>query len=52
MMALFEVLDQAYRKGKDVAIEWHYDPENEMGLEYGQEFMEDLSVPFKLIPNS
>lgn len=49
LMDILDTLDQAAAKGRQVSINWHYHEENDMALEYGQEFKEDLShVRFSL----
>lgn len=50
MMMLFEKLEEAYEVGKTVTIRWYYDKENEIALECAEEFKEDLSLPFEIIP--
>lgn len=50
IMMLLEKLEQAYLAGKQVAIKWYYDVENEVALECAEEFKEDLEIPFGLIP--
>ena len=53
LMNLFDLLDAAAAKGKQVAINWHYESGNDSALEYGEEFKEDLdSVQFNLIENN
>ncbi|MCG8571736.1 MAG: DUF1987 domain-containing protein [Spirochaetes bacterium] len=46
---LFELLEKAYHNGRDVKINWYYDPENEIGYDCGEEFKEDLDLPFNVI---
>ena len=49
LLELFDQLEEAADKGHDVGIEWHYDPANERALETGEEFAEDLKIPFEFI---
>ena len=49
LLDLFDQLAEAAGNGRDVGISWHYDPANERALETGEEFAEDLKVPFELI---
>lgn len=49
LLELFDQLEEAADHGRDVRISWHYDPDNERALETGEEFAEDLKVPFELI---
>lgn len=49
LLDLLLVLDDHYRSGGIVAVEWHYDPAVEVMQEAGEEFGEDLALPFSLI---
>jgi hypothetical protein len=49
IMMLLDKFEEAYSKGKNVAINWHYDPENESSLECAEEFKDDLTLPFNLV---
>lgn len=49
LLDLFDQMEEAAGKGRDVRISWHYDPGNERALETGEEFAEDLKVPFELV---
>ena len=49
MLMLFDIIEQFYLNGKEININWYYHPENEMGLEYGEDFMEEVNVPFHII---
>ena len=49
-LMMLEKLDEAYRQGKKVAVRWQYDIDNESELECAEEFKEDLSLPFDIIP--
>ncbi|MDH4129191.1 MAG: DUF1987 domain-containing protein [Spirochaetota bacterium] len=45
-MILFDLLQES---GKQITVNWHYNYENEMILECGEEFKEDLTIPFNII---
>lgn len=49
LLDLFDQLEEAASNGRNVGIAWYYDPVNERALETGEEFAEDLKVPFELI---
>lgn len=49
LLDLFDQLEEAAANGRDVGISWYYDPANERALETGEEFAEDLKVPFELL---
>lgn len=49
-MTIFDLLQQAYEKGKDITVLWLCDMENETAIECGEEFKEDLvSLPFRIV---
>lgn len=46
----FDLLEEAHNNGKDVEVNWIYDPENEAALEAGEDFKEDFeSLRFNLV---
>lgn len=49
LLDLFDQMEEAAGKDRDVRISWYYDPGNERALETGEEFAEDLKIPFELI---
>lgn len=50
MIDMLEMLDTAHRDGRDVAVAWHYDRENDRALEMAEEFKEDVTLPFEILP--
>jgi len=50
MMDIFDLLEEAHGKGREVAVEWHYDARNERIAELADEFREDCSYPFAITP--
>ena len=46
---IFQTIEKFYNSGKKITVEWIYDPENEMALEYGNFFSERLEMPFTII---
>jgi hypothetical protein len=46
---MLEILEKAYRKGKDISIHWYYDPDNDEMSEVAEEFREDVTIPFQII---
>lgn len=51
IMMLIQRFEKAYEEGKKVCLNWYYDEENEIELECAEEFKEDASLPFYLIPS-
>ncbi|EXF46384.1 hypothetical protein BAY1663_01114 [Pseudomonas sp. BAY1663] len=49
MMDIFDLLEAAYRDGKNVAVNWYYDRRNERVVELAEEFKEDCSFPFSIL---
>lgn len=49
MFYIFDLLDEAFKDGKKVKIEWLYDTENEMARDTGEELLEDLTLPYSII---
>jgi hypothetical protein len=49
VLILLDQLDKAYKKGKNININWHYHKDNELAMEIGKEFKEDLNLPFNLV---
>jgi len=52
MMDIFDLLEEAHQQGRDVSVEWLYDPRNERIAELADEFREDCSYPFSITPES
>jgi hypothetical protein len=48
MMDIFDLLESAYRKARDVRVVWYYDHRNERVAELADEFREDCSFPFDI----
>lgn len=50
LATLFNTLQDAAMRERKIAVYWHYDEDNDISLEYGEEFREDLkSLPFHLV---
>ncbi|TDF97495.1 DUF1987 domain-containing protein [Paenibacillus piri] len=50
IMMLLEKLDQAHLAGKTVILNWYYSADNDSELECAEEFKEDMSLPFYILP--
>lgn len=48
MMDIFDLLEGAHGKGRDVRAVWFYDPRNERVAELAGEFREDCTFPFEI----
>jgi aspartate/glutamate racemase len=46
---LLELLEKAYKKGKDISIHWYYEPDNDEMEEVAEEFREGITIPFQII---
>ncbi len=49
LMDMLYMLEDAFNAGGDVSISWYYIARNRSMRECGEEFREDLSVPFNII---
>ena len=49
MMDIFDALEDAHGTGRQVAVAWHYDGDNERIAELAEEFKEDCTFPFEII---
>ncbi len=50
LMDLLDELEAGHRAGRSVTLNWYYDEENERALELADEFREDLTLPFHILP--
>ncbi len=49
-MNLFDMLDEAAANGRDIMVNWRYHVDNDIALECGEEFKEDVTaLHFKLL---
>lgn len=48
MMDIFDLLEESHGQGRDVAVTWFYDAENERVAELAGEFKEDCTFPFEI----
>ncbi len=51
MMDIFDLLEAAHLKGRAVSVNWYYDPRNERVIELAEEFKEDCTFSFMIIPD-
>jgi hypothetical protein len=50
MMDIFDLLEDAHRRSRAVGVVWYYDHRNERVRELAEEFAEDCSFPFEILP--
>ena len=50
MMDIFDLLEDAHRRARAVAVVWYYDHRNERVRELAEEFAEDCTFPFAILP--
>lgn len=48
MMDIFDLLEDAHGRGRQVGVQWFYDPRNERVVDLADEFREDCSFPFEI----
>jgi hypothetical protein len=50
LLNIFDLLDAAATRGREIAVNWKYDPADDDNREFGEEFKEDLhGVRFNLV---
>ncbi|EKQ51643.1 MULTISPECIES: DUF1987 domain-containing protein [unclassified Clostridium] len=49
LIILFDKLNENYKNGKNVIINWYYDEDNGFDYDMGQDFSMDIDVPFNFI---
>lgn len=49
MFYIFDILEEAYGKGKDIRINWIYHKDNEMSKETGEELLMDFDLPYSIV---
>jgi len=50
LMDILDLMEDAFKAGTAVKVDWVYDEENDRSLEMAEEFQEDLSLPFHAMP--
>lgn len=50
IMNILDILDGIYQQGKDIAINWYYESDNEIMYETALEFNSFFDIEIKLIP--
>ena len=48
ILDLFKTLEDYVRQGGEVQVNWYYEQDDEDMMETGEEFLEDLELPFSL----
>lgn len=51
MMDLLDLLEDAHAASREVTVTWYYDEENDRALEMAEEFREEVTLPFFVLPN-
>ena len=52
LMDMLELLDEHVEEGKTIEVFWHVHAENDMGIDYGEEFQEGVEfLPFHIVVN-
>ena len=50
MLDIFDLLETAHNRDREVAVDWFYDPRDERVAELAGEFKEDCTFPFRILP--
>lgn len=48
MFYLFDMLEEAFKAGKKVSVNWMYNADNDMARETGEDLLEDFNFPFTI----
>ena len=49
MMDIFDMLEESHGEGREVAVNWYYDRDNERIAELAEEFKEDCTFSFAIV---
>lgn len=52
VLRLLEMLKDMHRKGKNVEIHWHHLEDDEDMIEAGEDYSENIRIPFKFIAHT
>jgi len=52
VMDLLDLLEGAHRAGRNVTLRWSYAEDNERALEMIEEFKEEVTLPFFIVPTA
>ena len=50
VMDLLDLLEAAHREGRQVSVRWSYRKESDRALEMIEEFKEEVTLPFFIVP--
>jgi hypothetical protein len=50
LVDILDMLEEAHGQGRAVRVYWFYEPENDRALDMAEEFKEDISFPFTVVP--
>lgn len=51
LMDIFDLLEAAHERHRTVCVKWYYDSRNERVAELAEEFKEDCTFPFDILPD-
>lgn len=50
LMDMLDLLEDAHKESREVTVTWYYDEENDRALEMAEEFREEVTLPFFVVP--
>jgi hypothetical protein len=50
LIDLLDEMEEAHRAGRSIGLNWYYDAEDDRAMELAEEFKEDLTLPFNIVP--
>ncbi len=52
MMDIFDMLEDAHQENREVGVKWLYDEDNERVADLAEEFKEDCTFRFEIVPQA
>lgn len=50
LIEILDELEKAFQNGKNIKVTWFYEEGNDRAAETAEEFKEDLTIPFQIVP--
>jgi hypothetical protein len=50
VLDMLDMMEEAHKKGIRIEINWYYDQENPRAFDLAEEFQEEVTLPFHIIP--
>ncbi|HKK00802.1 MAG TPA: DUF1987 domain-containing protein, partial [Desulfuromonadales bacterium] len=50
LLDILDLFEEAFVTGRDITVDWHCDRDNDRAVEAAEEFAEEVTMPFNIIP--